>query len=550
MDKSGETVVTRDEDTSTPRLANRLFVEFYIPPPPSDTTESESSESETTTQDGGFEINGLGSAVNIFDVSERVIRGNTESKAKSRRRVDASKIIDLRSMLEDPQDSQSDSDSNSVDMGKDKQGHMTHVGVWSGTQPPPVLPAPGMMKLNRSKSLVSHRSVLSDSLSDGVSSLVSAHPSSMPHLSSEHLSEASSLPLRDHPHSMEKKLSPIPETHSPIGDSASQLPSSKDKSSEVVLVKSSSEQSIPSEAPHPPATNDGNDANAGVLDISGVFVGETAEHERSPMHSPRQEEHASSRKHSHSPHSHNHSPVQHAQQEHVTLSQRIMSPRINIGLSLDGHSRDGTPGGMSGGMSGGMPGGMPNGGMPGGMPNGGMPNGGMPNSGMGSTGDATEFAGPLPQEEELSYEGVVVRRRASKLVTKLSTTPIPRDSISEEEDRDHEHHRRDGSGNRFLMPKHDRRADELFEPVRYENGSGEAFTPTGDSESSRELEGSLVEEVVSPLDLESDMTSELSASTEERNDDDGGGEKRLRRVGRFGKSSLIEDVRTRRQREA
>ena len=68
MDKSGETVVTRDEDTSTPRLANRLFVEFYIPPPPSDTTESESSESETTTQDGGFEINGLGSAVNIFDV--------------------------------------------------------------------------------------------------------------------------------------------------------------------------------------------------------------------------------------------------------------------------------------------------------------------------------------------------------------------------------------------------------------------------------------------------------------------------------------------------
>lgn len=527
MDKSGETVVTRDEDTSTPPLANRLFVEFYIPPPPSDTTESESSESETTTQDGGFEISGLGSAMNIFDVSERVIRGNTESKAKSRRRVDASKIIDLRSVMEDPQDSQSDSDSSSVDVGKDKQSHMTHVGVWSGTQPPPVLPAPGMMKLNRSKSLVSHRSVLSDSLSDGVSSLVSAHPSSMPHLASEHLSEASSLPLRDHPHSVEKKLSPIPETHSPTGDSASQLPSSKDKSSEVVLVKSSSEQSIAGEAPHPPAIIDVNAASAaGVLDVSGVLVGETPEHERSPLHSPRQEEHASSRKHSHSPHSHSHSPVQHAQQEHVSLSQRIMSPRIDIGLSLDSHSRDGTPGGMSGGMPNGMTG------------------------GMDSTGDATEFARPLPQEEELSYEGVVVRRRAPKLVTKLSTTPIPRDSISEEEDRDHEHHRRDGSGSRFLVPKHDRRADELFEPVRYENGSGEAFTPTGDSESSRELEGSLVEEVVSPLDLESDVTSELSASTEEERNDDGGGEKRLRRVGRFGKSSLIEDVRTRRRREA
>lgn len=541
MDKSGETVVTRDEDTSTPPLANRLFVEFYIPPPPSDTTESESSESETTTQDGGFEISGLGSAMNIFDVSERVIRGNTESKAKSRRRVDASKIIDLRSVMEDPQDSQSDSDSSSVDVGKDKQSHMTHVGVWSGTQPPPVLPAPGMMKLNRSKSLVSHRSVLSDSLSDGVSSLVSAHPSSMPHLASEHLSEASSLPLRDHPHSVEKKLSPIPETHSPTGDPASQLPSSKDKSSEVVLVKSSSEQSIPGEAPHPPATNDVNASTtagsaAGVLDVSGVLVGETPEHERSPLHSPRQEEHASSRKHSHSPHSHSHSPVQRAQQEHVSLSQRIMSPRIDIGLSLDGHSRDGTPGGMSGGM--------PNGGITNGM------TGGM-TGGMSGTGDA-EFAGPLPQEEELSYEGVVVRRRAPKLVTKLSTTPIPCDSISEEEDRSHEPHRRDGSGSRFLVPKHDRRAEELFEPVRYEeNGSGEAFTPMGDSESSRELEGSLVEEVVSPLDLESDVTSELSASTEEeRNDDDGGGEKRLRRVGRFGKSSLIEDVRTRQWREA
>ena len=173
MERTADTPPVPEEDEPIPFINNRLFVEFYIPPPPSETTDTESSESDSTTQDSGFEINGLNSTMNIFDVSERIINGSSHNKGKSRKGGDASRVIDLRRVIDESQDSPTDSDSSGAEAEKDKQSRVAHPEPWSSAQQTnPSIPNPTMRKTNRNKSFAPHRAFSADAVTDSSTSVV------------------------------------------------------------------------------------------------------------------------------------------------------------------------------------------------------------------------------------------------------------------------------------------------------------------------------------------------------------------------------------------
>ena len=51
-----------------------MFVEFFIPPPPPLPGDEESSDSDSDTQDEGYDITGIGRGMNILDYSEQVVK--------------------------------------------------------------------------------------------------------------------------------------------------------------------------------------------------------------------------------------------------------------------------------------------------------------------------------------------------------------------------------------------------------------------------------------------------------------------------------------------
>ena len=537
MERTADTPPVPEEDESTSFINNRLFVEFYIPPPPSETTDTESSESDSTTQDSGFEIDGLNSTMSIFAVSERIINGSSHSKGKSRKGGDNSRVIDLRCVIDESQDSPTDSDSSATEAEKDKQNRVAHPEIWSPVQQTsPYIPNPTLRKTNRNKSFAPRRAFSADAATDSSTSVVAIpQPSSLPDSAADHALESPPQPpKKDTPEG--KKLSPIPEVISP---QSVQNEASVEKSSEVVLVHSSPEKTPPL----------------------------SPKRSRSPFHSPNQsEEHSPQPPHrshssSRSPQSEDHSP---RSQEHISLSQRIMSPRIESS-ELHAHHLlhesslgfvHGLPLGIDDTMYRGHP--------------------------------SASMISPLTPRDSAHDEddsGVVVRMRnynqennamsttplpdglrlsdndsqwSFHQAPRLSDSPLPHDSLAS-------HNGTLSSGEMTLTPSPSHVLDD--KPTPFSGGHGDDARPhpslthsfsEGDKLPQEHLNrfsrsGRLSYPMMSPLLLSHEESGRSRASDKEASvkeeEEEAGGEKKLRRVGRFGKSSLIEDVREKQWRD-
>lgn len=541
MERTADTPPVPEEDEPIPFINNRLFVEFYIPPPPSETTDTESSESDSTTQDSGFEINGLNSTMNIFDVSERIINGSSHNKGKSRKGGDASRVIDLRRVIDESQDSPTDSDSSGAEAEKDKQSRVAHPEPWSSAQQTnPSIPNPTMRKTNRNKSFAPRRAFSADAVTDSSTSVVTIpQPSSLPDSAADHaLDSPPQPPKKDTPEG--KKLSPIPEVISP---QSVQNEASVEKSSEVVLVHSSPEKMPPL----------------------------SPKRSRSPFHSPNQsEEHSPQPTHrshssSRSPQSEEHSP---RSQEHISLSQRIMSPRIDSSELHAHHLLHDSSLGFVHGLPLGIDDTMYRG-----HPSTSMISPLTPRDSVHDDGDTgvvvrmrnynqennAMSTTPLPDGLELSdNESQWSFHQASR----LSDSPLPHDSLAS-------HNGTLSSGEMTPTPSPSRVLDDKpardYPPTPFSGGRSDDARPhpplthsfsEGDKlpqEHPRRFSrsGRLSYPMMSPLLLSHEESGRSRASDkeadvkEEEEEEEAGGEKKLRRVGRFGKSSLIEDVRER-----
>lgn len=101
----------------------RIFVDFFIPPPPPLPSDSDYSKSDSSSEDDGFELSGLGSQFDIFDISEKIVN-NATNGGKSKRKVKRNaKKIKMDTILDDSAGGDSDTDSQDIQ----QQQPMQHV---------------------------------------------------------------------------------------------------------------------------------------------------------------------------------------------------------------------------------------------------------------------------------------------------------------------------------------------------------------------------------------------------------------------------------------
>ena len=80
--------------------SKRIFVEFFIPPPPPLATDEESSDSDSDTQDDGFEITGINEGTDILDYSEQVVKKLTTKNDSRGKNASRMKTINMENILE------------------------------------------------------------------------------------------------------------------------------------------------------------------------------------------------------------------------------------------------------------------------------------------------------------------------------------------------------------------------------------------------------------------------------------------------------------------
>ena len=84
-EESKRSPIQHSKRSKIPGSEKRVFVEFFIPPPPPLPGDEESSDSYSDTQDEGYDITGIGKGTNILDYSEQVVKKLTtknESRGK------------------------------------------------------------------------------------------------------------------------------------------------------------------------------------------------------------------------------------------------------------------------------------------------------------------------------------------------------------------------------------------------------------------------------------------------------------------------------------
>ena len=93
---------------------DRIFVDFFIPPPPPQTSDSETSESDSTSEDSGYEIAGLKGQLDIFDLSEKIVKGTFKERKSKRSGNRHVKKINMNSIFNDSNGEETSSESQEV----------------------------------------------------------------------------------------------------------------------------------------------------------------------------------------------------------------------------------------------------------------------------------------------------------------------------------------------------------------------------------------------------------------------------------------------------
>lgn len=108
----------------------RIFIDFFIPPPPPLPSDSEYSKSDSSSEDDGFELSGLGNEIDIFDISEKIVN-NANSGGKSKRRIKRNaKKIKMDTILDSSAGGDSDTDSQDIQQQQSSQ-HVMKNGSMS-----------------------------------------------------------------------------------------------------------------------------------------------------------------------------------------------------------------------------------------------------------------------------------------------------------------------------------------------------------------------------------------------------------------------------------
>ena len=89
----------------------RIFVDFFIPPPPPQSSDSENSDFDSTSEDSGYELDLLGKDMNIFELSEKVVNNATNGGKYKKNKNNKVKKISIDNMFNEMRMGDSDSDN-------------------------------------------------------------------------------------------------------------------------------------------------------------------------------------------------------------------------------------------------------------------------------------------------------------------------------------------------------------------------------------------------------------------------------------------------------